>query len=60
DLTDYTVVVTYFNAVSTDLTWDVVGADGHKPKEADVTGDGAVDLSDYTEVVVNFNGVDED
>jgi hypothetical protein len=59
DLSDYTVVATYFNAVAADANWDVVQPDGFKPKQADITGDGVVDLTDYTEIAVNFNGLDD-
>jgi Dockerin type I domain len=59
DLTDYTVVATYFNALASDANWDVVQSDGFKPKQADVTGDGVVDLTDYTVVAVNFNALND-
>ena len=48
DLTDYTIVVTAFNALPSSGNWDV---------RADLNGDSTVDLTDYTIVVTNFNSV---
>ncbi|MCE9557788.1 MAG: hypothetical protein K8R88_02440 [Armatimonadetes bacterium] len=48
DLSDYTIVVTAFNAVPSSDNWDV---------RADLNGDGVVDLTDYTIVVTNFNQI---
>ncbi|MCE9558665.1 MAG: hypothetical protein K8R88_06910 [Armatimonadetes bacterium] len=48
DLTDYTIVVTAFNAVP--------GAGNWNP-DADLNEDGIVDLTDYTIVVTNFNAI---
>ncbi|MCE9560331.1 MAG: hypothetical protein K8R88_15450, partial [Armatimonadetes bacterium] len=58
DLSDYTQVVTAFNALLADpnngglpsANWDAL---------ADVNGDAGVDLTDYTVVVSNFNALGE-
>ncbi|MCE9557310.1 MAG: PQQ-dependent sugar dehydrogenase [Armatimonadetes bacterium] len=48
DLSDYTIVITAFNALPPDPNWDV---------RADLNEDGVVDLTDYTIVVTNFNAI---
>jgi len=48
DLSDYTALVTAFNAVPASGNWN---------PEADVNGDNIVDLTDYTVVAVNFNAL---
>lgn len=50
DLSDYTIVITAFNAVPVSANWDI---------RADLNGDGVVDLTDYTIVVTNFNAVED-
>lgn len=48
DLTDYTILVSAFNALPSSTNWDV---------RADLNGDNTVDLTDYTILVTNFNSV---
>ncbi|MCE9557938.1 MAG: hypothetical protein K8R88_03210 [Armatimonadetes bacterium] len=48
DLSDYTIVVSAFNAVPASGNWDA---------RADLNEDGVVDLTDYTISVLNFNKV---
>ncbi|MCE9558464.1 MAG: hypothetical protein K8R88_05885 [Armatimonadetes bacterium] len=48
DLSDYTVLVTAFNALPTSGNWDA---------RADLNGDLVVDLTDYTRLVLNFNAI---
>ncbi|MCE9559528.1 MAG: hypothetical protein K8R88_11305 [Armatimonadetes bacterium] len=48
DLSDYTIVVTAFNALPTSGNWDA---------RADLNGDNTVDLTDYTILVTNFNSI---
>ncbi|MCE9558812.1 MAG: hypothetical protein K8R88_07650, partial [Armatimonadetes bacterium] len=55
DLTDYTIIVSYFNWDSGLEGWDVVDSSGFAPHDGDVNEDGIVDLSDYTIIVTNFN-----
>lgn len=50
DLSDYTIIVTAFNALPSSGNWDV---------RADLNGDGVVDLTDYTIVITNFNQTGE-
>lgn len=50
DLSDYTVIVSRFNSVETDFSWQA---------RADLNGDKVVDLTDYTIIVVNFNAIGE-
>ncbi|MCE9557657.1 MAG: dockerin type I repeat-containing protein [Armatimonadetes bacterium] len=57
DLSDYTKLVTYFNANSSDVNWNTPDAEGTRPSDADLNGDGVVDLTDYTLIVVNFNAI---
>ncbi|MCE9558979.1 MAG: hypothetical protein K8R88_08510 [Armatimonadetes bacterium] len=57
DLSDYTKLVTYFNAISTDANWLIADGDGIRPYDADINGDNVVDLSDYTIIAINFNAV---
>ena len=49
DLSDYTVIVTAFNADPLAGNWNVA---------ADLNRDDIVDLTDYTVVVSNFNAQD--
>jgi hypothetical protein len=57
DLSDYTKLVTYFNANSANSNWNTPDAQGIRPSDADLNGDGVVDLTDYTLIVVNFNAI---
>ena len=57
DLSDYTVLVIYFNRTSADPTWNTLGGLGVRPSDCDLNGDGVVDLTDYILVVTNFNTV---
>ncbi|MCE9557996.1 MAG: hypothetical protein K8R88_03510 [Armatimonadetes bacterium] len=48
DLSDYTLLVTSFNAVIGDAAFNA---------DADLNGDGVIDLTDYTVMVTHFNAV---
>ncbi|MCE9559198.1 MAG: hypothetical protein K8R88_09620 [Armatimonadetes bacterium] len=48
DLSDYTAVITAFNAIPSSGNWNA---------RADLTQDGVVDLTDYTVIVTNFNSI---
>jgi hypothetical protein len=54
DQSDLNLVITYYRASSDDSDWDLKDRYGYKPSQADINGDGIVDLVDILEVFLHY------
>ncbi|MBS1707057.1 MAG: hypothetical protein JST40_14425 [Armatimonadetes bacterium] len=52
---DYWILSDYFDMISSDANWLMVGSNGARPVDADLDGDGAVTVFDYLIISDNFD-----